>query len=382
MSGKSQEKPVRHLVLDSSAIIEGFNLHNLAEKFYAPYDVRPELVSAKAKKNFEMLPFEVEFREPTTAALKAVFDAAKKMGEFKSLSLHDSRVIALTYDLTNEFIKKQELTEPSPSDIEEVESALADMRVENKAENSSNGNENGKSEEDGESESEEDEDESEEELENGRINNLPEGFCEASDSDDEKGWITKDNLAAALRKIGAFEIEENMEVACLTKDFALQNILLAMDLRLASLHGYRIKKIKSYVLRCRACMNTTNNMEKEFCPSCGHKMLHKCAVTVEEDGTQTVHVNWQRLNCRRGLKYHIKPVKGGKHAMDERLFEDQRMPQNREARLRADPMCDSPFKMHDTQSKSALLGIRTRNNRMNHRRGNPNEAKRGMRKKK
>ena len=98
-------------------------------------------------------------------------------------------------------------------------------------------------------------------------------------------------------------------------------------------------------------------------------LYFQCAVTVEEDGTQTVHVNWQRLNCRRGLKYHIKPVKGGKHAveieclknmkkmkyiyfqMDEKLFEDQRMPQNREARLRADPMCDSPFKMHDTQSK-------------------------------
>ena len=125
-------------------------------------------------------------------------------------------------------------------------------------------------------------------------------------------------------------------------------------------------------------MNTTNNMEKEFCPSCGHKMLHKvgnfwvivkywflsasyiphpfcllsrrkrvqttegcfykkknysnhskilyfqCAVTVEEDGTQTVHVNWQRLNCRRGLKYHIKPVKGGKHAVEIEYLENMK----------------------------------------------------------
>lgn len=49
--------------------------------------------------------------------------------------------------------------------------------------------------------------------------------------------------------MGAIEVEEGILVGCLTTDFALQNVLLAMNLSLVSLTGYRIKKLKSYVLR-------------------------------------------------------------------------------------------------------------------------------------
>ncbi|VDM66043.1 unnamed protein product [Strongylus vulgaris] len=211
-------------------------------------------------------------------------------------------------------------------------------------------------------------------------NNLPEGFCEASDSEDDEGWITEDNLSKALKKMGAVEVEEGVTVGCLTTDFALQNVLLSMHLGLVSLNGYRIKKLKSFVLRCRACFKTTPIMTKEFCPACGNKMLHKCAVSVNEDGEQVLHINWQRLANKRGLKHSLPAPKGGKHAITEKLFEDQRMPQNRMAKLRADPFADSPFELHDVTSRSAMLGIRTMNNRQKQRR-NPNEARAGGRRK-
>ncbi|EPB73866.1 Nin one binding Zn-ribbon like protein [Ancylostoma ceylanicum] len=75
--------------------------------------------------------------------------------------------------------------------------------------------------------------------------------------------------------MGALEVEEGLNVGCLTTDFALQNVLLSMNLGLVSLNGYRIKKLKTFVLRCRACFKTTPIMTKEFCPACGNKMLHK-----------------------------------------------------------------------------------------------------------
>ncbi|KAK6026941.1 Nin one binding Zn-ribbon like protein [Ostertagia ostertagi] len=106
-----------------------------------------------------------------------------------------------------------------------------------------------------------------------------------------------------------------------------------MNLGLVSLNGYRIKKLKSFILRCRACFKTTPIMTKEFCPACGNKMLHKVAVSVDENGEQVLHINWQRLANKRGLKHSLPAPKGGKHAVVEKLFEDQPIPQNRMAKV-------------------------------------------------
>jgi RNA-binding protein NOB1 len=45
-----------------------------------------------------------------------------------------------------------------------------------------------------------------------------------------------------------------MTVACMTGDYAVQNVLLQMNLALVSIEGARIEKVKSWVLRCHACM--------------------------------------------------------------------------------------------------------------------------------
>lgn len=63
--------------------------------------------------------------------------------------------------------------------------------------------------------------------------------------------------------------------------------------------------------------------------------------------------------------------------MNEVLFEDQRVPQNRMAKLRLDPLADGPFEMHDTTSRSAMLGLR---NFSKGGRKNPNEARGNRRK--
>lgn len=76
-------------------------------------------------------------------------------------------------------------------------------------------------------------------------------------------------------------------------------------------------------------------MSKEFCPKCGNKSLDRVSVSVDDDGTQHLHIDFERLRVKRGLKYSIPLPKGGKHNVQEKLFEDQRLPQNRMARVKA-----------------------------------------------
>lgn len=82
----------------------------------------------------------------------------------------------------------------------------------------------------------------------------------SEDDDGEGEWITPDNVA----KFKAREIfpeaqgkaahkPEHLGVACMTADYAMQNVLLHMGLNLVGLEGKRITMVKTWVLRCHAC---------------------------------------------------------------------------------------------------------------------------------
>ncbi|KAJ1349814.1 hypothetical protein KIN20_005467 [Parelaphostrongylus tenuis] len=359
---KLRKKLVKHLILDTGGVIANINLHEIAENYYAPHEVVDELRSLRAKVTFDTLPFEVILREPSSDAIRRVVEKSKATGDYTSLSVTDIKVIALTYDIHDEFcrnpddiIESFEAKASLQSDVG-VPEPISDSRSVEKCTRADSDDADGHA------------DSVDIRLE--KV--IPEGFCEDGNSDDEDGWITEDNLSQALKKIGALEVDEGVVVGCLTTDFAVQNVLLKMHLGLVSLNGYRIKQLRSFVLRCRACFNITPIITKEFCPACGHKMLHKCAVSVDENGEQVLHINWQRLAVKRGLKHSLAAPKGGKHAVNEKLFQDQPMPQNRMATIRSDPFAESPFPMHDVTSRSAMLGIRSLNSRQKRRR-NPNE---------
>lgn len=51
-------------------------------------------------------------------------------------------------------------------------------------------------------------------------------------------------------------------------------------------------------------------MTKRFCSRCGNDSLHRVAVTVNSDGTLQMHINWRRLQSKRGLKYSLPAPKG------------------------------------------------------------------------
>ncbi|PIO65516.1 Nin one binding Zn-ribbon like protein [Teladorsagia circumcincta] len=351
-TSKKQEKPVKHLVLDTGAIIANVNLHEIAENYYAPPEVVDELRSRRSKMTFDMLPFEVLIREPSAIALRKVVDASKKSGDFVSLSLADIKVIALTYDIHSEHCRK---ANAAP----ENEASMADVLNEIHAGTA------------GKTSSSTDADHAV--ISEPPVNTLPEGFCESVCSDDEDGWITEDNLSKALRKMGALEVcfglYERLREGQSAKMSALWKVSIGpytFDENIAPCAvSYKVIDVEFVFVRPTYMVSVNRS---------------RVAVSVDENGEQVLHINWQRLANKRGLKHSLPAPKGGKHAVVEKLFEDQPIPQNRMAKVRSDPLEDGPFSVHDVTSRSAMLGVRTMNNKHRQRR-NPNEARAGGRRK-
>ncbi|KMQ91554.1 rna-binding protein nob1, partial [Lasius niger] len=205
------------------------------------------------------------------------------------------------------------------------------------------------------------------------------------DDDDDSGWITPANIVDVKKQMDSEILEEkNATVACLTMDFAMQNVLMQMGLNVVALDGRVIKQMRTFIFRCYACFKTTSVMTKIFCPHCGNKTLKKVEVTLDENGKQQIHINFRRPLSAKGKKFPLPMPKGGKHANNPILCADQPMPEQRPsrlARIKNNPLDDdyiagySPFVMRDINSKSAMLGIRPDGVVKYWMKRNPNESK-------
>ena len=136
---------------------------------------------------------------------------------------------------------------------------------------------------------------------------------EASDSD---GWITPANLKRQQVKDGGSESSRKprdftMQVATLTTDFAMQNVLLQMNLNLMSTSLQQIRHIRTYILRCHACFEKTKDMSKQFCPRCGNPTLTRVSCSTNDRGEFQMHLKKNMQWNSRGDRFSIpKPVAG------------------------------------------------------------------------
>lgn len=95
-------------------------------------------------------------------------------------------------------------------------------------------------------------------------------YGDPSSSDDGEGeWITPENIASikaraafsgsrnvkppVLGKNNALPKLTRMHVACITADYAMQNVLFHMGLNLIGPEGKRITNVSTWLLRCHAC---------------------------------------------------------------------------------------------------------------------------------
>lgn len=155
-----------------------------------------------------------------------------------------------------------------------------------------------------------------------------------SDEDDDSGWITPSNVIEMKSACGKDIAEEKkVRVACMSTDFAVQNVLKQINCNVAALDGRIIKHMRTYILRCYACFKTTSIMTKVFCPNCGHQTLKRVAVSMDENGQQVIHISTRRPLTAKGKNQSIPTPRGGKHSTNPILCEDQPIPKQFPSRV-------------------------------------------------
>ncbi|VDN35907.1 unnamed protein product [Gongylonema pulchrum] len=216
----------------------------MAYEVYTVEGVVSELKCPKTRHFIENLLVDLIIREPSAESLRIMTEVSKKTGDYPSLSAVDLKVIALLHDLHVEEYGKESLNYDCPvknsnaqqlagekqKDTDAVvdKSAVDDLKMPSITEKMEEGTEDDKDNAD----SDNDDNES------------------SGSSSDAGTWLNEENVDEILGHIGEVAVpERNMKVACITTDFAMQNVLLRLGLNLLSIDGYRIRQLKSYILR-------------------------------------------------------------------------------------------------------------------------------------
>ncbi|XP_057663060.1 RNA-binding protein NOB1 [Diorhabda carinulata] len=382
-------KLINYLVADTAAFIQNTQLQNVANNIFTCPDVVNEINNKRQLRRLAVLPYALIVKEPFPEHIKLVTDFSKKTGDYRSLSATDIKVLALTYQLEKEKVGTEHIrTKPIME--------KAEITTENKLD--TNPDVTGfflptDSEEIGIENNESDEITDENDTENILVPVKEDDDTSGDESDDgeddddsDSGWITPSNVKIAKQQVNSDLLEQKkVEVACMTTDFAMQNVLLQMNLNVSALDGRLIKQLRTYILRCYACFKTTSIMTKKFCPKCGNDTLKKVGVSLDEHGKMQIHINIKRPLTAKGKRFSLPRIKGGKHPNNPILVEDQPMPDNKPTRLartKNNPLDDdytagfSPFVMRDINSKSAQLCIRPGQEIKHWMRKNPNESRR------
>lgn len=391
-------KMARVLVVDTAGFIKNVAFDNYADQVVTLEEVVAEIRDRETKARLKANPLDIQYKYPDDASVQKILDFARKTGDYGSLSLTDIKVMALArmmdVDLkggcdghlkTEPVVKKTEnFYTPAKEMTKSAASKIAGFYV---ASHNSDDQDLSDQEEEDENEEPEEEDETNEELDDddegewtqvgGNKKKLH--FEEESsddeefeNEDDDEGWITPANIGAKKKAMGleheTGREQEQVDVACMTSDFAMQNVLIQMGLNVASPYGCQlIKETKTWILRCYACKETTPDMTKRFCPRCGNPTMKRVTVTLNEDGSQQIHINSKRQLTARGKKFSLPAPKGGKHAVRPILTRDDLMGRGQQvtkmARAKTNAMDsdyvagNDPFSKNDVTSKSAMMGV-------------------------
>lgn len=365
----SSDKPVHTVVLDTGAIIKNeppvSTLLAQAETIVTVPAIISEIKDATTRTRVEttLKPF-FDLRSPSPASVKVVTDFARKTGDLAVLSKPDIQIIALTYEIEcernggdwrlrrvpgqkslngappskteqkaeGEGEASENLANQSLADTSQVEtsppSAQGDPKLDMQPDDVVPGTIGAQAS--AENALQEHVAQLSSTLESTTVHDRPNDETtsskvdsaqnssesqEGSDSDSD-GWITPSNLKkkqaqdAAAATVQTPE-PKTMQVAVLTSDFAMQNVILQMNLNLLSPSMTRVKHLRTYVMRCHACFNVSKDLSKQFCPRCGQPSLTRVSCSTNANGEFKLHLKKNMQWNTRGDRYSVpKPVHG------------------------------------------------------------------------
>ncbi|KAK6598577.1 hypothetical protein H4I95_09187 [Botrytis cinerea] len=361
-------KPIHSLIIDAGPIIKNdpsvSTLLGQAENLYTIPLVIDEIKDAVTRARFEttLLPF-LKLRAPRSASIKVITEFARKTGDLEVLSRQDIHLMALAYELECErnhgdwrlrsvpgqkrlngappaslsgerpadateasqtstdaaaqpAIETRgawgtsipQATEESTVETQPIEEALEATHIStaDEAKSAEKPAEDAVTEEstkDGVTEEQTQEPTAATEPET-----IPETIEEvpASESDaesDGEGWITPPTSKSTNKK--------TLTLPTITTDYAMQNVMLRMNLNLLSPSLQRIRQLKTWVLRCHACFSITREMTRQFCSRCGKPTLLRTSCSTDKDGVVKIHLKKNMQWNNRGNVYSVpKPVAG------------------------------------------------------------------------
>merc|ERR1719318_248837 len=82
---------------------------------------------------------------------------------------------------------------------------------------------------------------------------------EDESEDDDDGWITPGNVKtkkAVYAGTDEGKVDQKVAVACMTTDFAMQNVCKQLGLNIIGTNGMVIKETKNWIMRCYGCFFT------------------------------------------------------------------------------------------------------------------------------
>merc|ERR1712029_1199659 len=286
MPDGQRRKLARLLVVDTAGFIKNVAFDDYAEEVVTLEEVVAEIRDKETRNRLKSNPLDIEYKYPDDTSVSKIIEFSRKTGDYGSLSLTDVKVMALALMLeveakgsdshlraepkirrTENFYKPaKEMTRSAASKIAGFYMAPPgdhQVEVESGEEEGKEVEEDGADQGGGSSDDDEESSSGEEEFQNEEE--------EEEVNDEDEGWITPANIIAKKKAMGLeHELgadQEQVEVACMTSDFAMQNVLIQLGLNVASPYGCQlIKETKTWILRCYACKETPPDMTKKFCP--------------------------------------------------------------------------------------------------------------------
>ncbi|EIW67794.1 hypothetical protein TREMEDRAFT_14959, partial [Tremella mesenterica DSM 1558] len=332
---------VKHLVLDAGPFLSFTPLRHLAQRLYTTPQVVAELRDPRSREHFQNLGLQgvdVKVESPRSDALARVIEFSKKTGDYAVLSQTDLGVVALTlqYELmeNGEANVRTELEGSEESSDDGEEPGKEGKRIESGGETEEIKRVDVEELSSPLSEVDAEHQVSEASITLQRISLKPEvtdlssgdagqidtlASSQVVEDDEESGgeWITPSTLNKHRSHdlgltTGGDDSDRPLAAACMTGDYAVQNVLLGMGLGLVGDEGKRISKVRSWVLRCHACFKICRDPSKRFCPSCGNATLLRTTITTSASGKQRIHLKRNFQYHLRGTKYSIPDSKPGR----------------------------------------------------------------------
>ncbi|KAG5438761.1 hypothetical protein PCANB_002481 [Pneumocystis canis] len=329
---KRDTHSIEALVLDTISFIlfsKSLIMHK-ASNFYTVPSVITEIKDEKSRQELSLWRDIITVRTPQSSSIQEIIMFSKKTGDYDVLSPTDIHILALTYELECEMnggaqhlrkepgkpevnkssLKKRNFA-PKNKKKEVSDVSLPQKFQENLQENLQNNVTDEICQVIKNAENMTLKDIDDKDIDNEDIDN------EDADDEDNSEWITPSNIyyyksLNERTNMIPEKTETQIKVACVTNDFAIQNVLLQMDLNLVSPEtGLRIKTVKSWVLRCYGCYKIIKDMSKKFCPGCGGNTLLRTSCSIDSNGKFQIYLKRHMQWNNRGTIYPIPKPRHG-----------------------------------------------------------------------